>query len=227
MLILKEKVNFVGLLIYISILLSSNAFAKTGGNEVGNGGNAIVCGDKEIFYRFYDEYEAFLRYVLPLKLPVSNGNAIETENELVLRFIERLNLLDPQLAFELKTSAINFHKESNFLYGVKLSSVDDSGFWFVPKNCKLKQVIIQKKPVFKNDLRYWIDGDLWNQMPMESKAIAVLHEIVYKKAISIDANIATSEGIRYFVGLLISDGINSLSFQDYENIKIQVGLLSN
>lgn len=216
------KIFLSSLILFAISSYYTTSLAKTGGNEVGNGGNAIVCNQEERFYLFYDEYESMNRYVLPLKLPEEYGK-LEAE-ALTLKFIERLSRLDHDLASELTLSASTFTKNAIILYGAKLSSVDDTGIWFVPKNCKIKQAIIQKNPMFPNDRRYWIDGDLWNQMPTQSKAIAILHEVLYKKAILINPNISSSEGIRYFVGLLISDEINKISTLDYEKIKNQTGL---
>ncbi|MEK2645804.1 hypothetical protein [Bdellovibrio sp. BCCA] len=194
------------------------------GDEIGNGGGALLCkydltGTTEIL--FYDEYEARFRY----DYYVSRLPGDQSPQESAVAFLEGIKKFDPEL-FEIAARyARSFIGDAALLVESRFLNTPDIGFGFIPSNCQYIQLIIQKPPIFPGDLRYWVDFDHWQLLTNNQKGIAIVHEVLYRHARETNPDMSSSEGLRHFVGLIISNRVSSLSQAEYDKWKRLAGIL--
>jgi hypothetical protein len=181
--------NLPGLLFLIPL----TAFAN-GGQEVGNGGDAVVCrdaGGAVTSAELLDYYEAReLRGIIKDLGPPDL--AIDAKVALVL---DRVARLSPKRAAHYRHQAGEFMSEARFLSGVDLVEVPDSDHLAFPHGCRVEQLAIQKQPEFAEDKRYTINQDIWDKLDGDSRAGLILHEIIYREAFEQGAT--DSVGARY------------------------------
>lgn len=196
------------------------------GDEIGNGGGALICkydlvGVTEIL--FYDEYEARFRY----DYDVTRSPGDMTPQESAVAFLESIKKFDPEL-FEIAAGyARSFIGDAALLVDSRFLNTTDIGFGFLPSNCQYIQLIIQKPPVFPGDQRYWVDFDHWQLLTNNQKGIAIVHEVLYRHARETNPDMSSSEGLRHFVGLIISNRVSSLSQAEYNKWKRLAGILDS
>ncbi|AFY02440.1 hypothetical protein [Bdellovibrio bacteriovorus] len=226
---------FVLMPLAILTICGSQALALTDWQEVGNGGQVLVCENSTIapepgrYVTMYDYAEAKFRYRLTPKMPKAiltfpmNPN-IAPENLIAMEILKRL----PHEGYTWYGKAVglvqNFYAEANLIAGVDLVIIRDTGMGFIPRGCKLEQLIAQSRPTVPEDRYYKINSDLWDWMFPEQRATAILHEVLYR--LSPKAKfIFSSEKIRYVVGLLISDTFRSKSPEEQNALLLEAGLL--
>lgn len=171
-------------LISLMVLLSSlTTFA---GHRGGNGGDAVVCGDKVYML---DEVEAprngytyalnpNLEYAEQVREGLQNLSDFlpELKNEISQHTEELISDIDTYLesnGTKLVHKNISFVKE-------ELSNIDDSNHPFLDANCKLQQIVYQRVKPIGLERRYLIDLNLFNKLDNKSKASLVLHEAIYR-----------------------------------------------
>jgi hypothetical protein len=206
----------------IALLLALAAPAFAGGQEVGNGGDAVVCRD-------------------------AGGNITSAElldfyEARVLRGIDR-DLGDPSLSVDAKTGIVvkrlaplspvrvdvytmwlkAFMDNAQFLSGVQLVEVPDSDHLAFPKDCKVEQLAIQKEPEFPEDKRYTVNKDIWDRLDNDSRAGLMLHEIIYREAIAAGAK--DSVGARYLNSRLCSHEADTFTMSTFVDILVEAGFL--
>lgn len=192
------------LFLFAALMASVPAFAS---QERGNGGDAIVCNEgKKV--TFYDLFEMKERFHLVPKIPAG-----KTWQEIAAQLIARLDKINPQRANQFRARLGAFVSQAEFLKGVDLIDIPDTGNGFIPKNCVLKQLIVQREPQFPGEKRYTVDEELWDLLDMENKAALAIHEFILADAIT--DNHSTSESSRYLNGLLVSDSISTFSLKQY------------
>ncbi len=189
------------LLLLIFISLSCTAVA---GDRVGNGGDVIVCGDK---VELLDLYEARVRGFKPLK-PTSQNHEDMLREVLDLR----LARLQPQRASRYREYGQEFFRESLILPGIELSDVADAGLAVIPRGCKLEQIVVQLADgdIIPGANRYTISQDLWDKLDEFNKMALMLHEVIYREAIT--KNVGTSMTVRAMVGQLLRDEMDTVLF---------------
>lgn len=208
------------------VFLFSNISSARDWTEVGNGGDALVCGNPS-FYRMYDSYEAQYRHglkpVFPFYEEPSSGNHNGDNNKnhlsisigLAQDIIFRLKSKDPERYQRYMQWISEFAGDAQFLDHTYLTDVPDIGVGALPIGCTLEQLIIQRTPLFPKSKRYSIAHDFWRQLPFKDQAVAIIHEILYREAMIWYPRIQSSERIRYFNALIISDEVSKMSVEEY------------
>lgn len=200
----------------VGILLTKSATAMPlEAKEVGNGGNAVLCPATHSA-ELLDYYEArILR-----NMNVSMGGAKEAVA--VAQFVvQRLKKISPLRALAYQKYIKSFISESRFLKGVELVEVNDSGHIFLPNNCKIVQVALQKAPMFPGDGRYVINQDVWDQMPVSSQAGLILHEVIYREALEFGSY--DSRAVRYLNSILAADLLSTYTKTRFAQLMIDIG----
>jgi hypothetical protein len=202
-----------------ALLLVSPAFAA-GGQEVGNGGNAVVCRDEGgaiTSAELLDFYEARTLRGIQRDLGPP-GLSVDEKFGIVLK---RLGRLSPERVSLYTLAHGGFPRESRFLPGVKLTTVPDSFHVAIPDGCQVEQLAIQKQPEFPEDRRYTINQDLWQKLDNDSRTGLILHEIIYGEALGYGAT--DSVGTRYLNSKLCSPEADTLSLQDFIDVLVDAG----
>jgi hypothetical protein len=213
----------VFLTLFLSILapsvFASVEFSVEGGSHAGNGGGTIVCRKRDGGVRtiqLLDYFEARELRGLDLDIGKINGNWKVKAGYV----IERMRPLSALRAELYRSWLESFLSESKMLTGIVFSTVPDSMQIGVPAGCTYEQAIIQILPRFPGDRRYYINSELWNALDDNERAGLVLHEIVYREALSYGQT--DSVATRYFVGVLSSSGFAKLSLENFFSLIVNV-----
>lgn len=208
------------------ISLQSQAIGR-----VGNGGNIIVCidplsnecyGSGKHVGTFYDTYEADVRYkIKPLSM---HSAALEPKvaMEYAFKLIELIGKYDREMHVDLSRYLHLFYDEANFIEGMQLLPIPDTGISFIPYDSELRQLVVQREPIAPQDKRYVISLDLWEMMSKADQAHAILHEVLYRYALEQKHEVESSEYVRYFNALVISGEISKLTQQQFNDLKWNV-----
>ncbi len=148
---------------------------REGGDRVGNGGDVVVCPSG---VELLDVYETKLRKH-PLKTFLSNDPSLMAKELLD----NTLKKFQPSRYKEYLKSLENFMDEAEFLPGIELKDIDDSGIVVIPKGCHLEQIAIQRSnsEMRPGDKRYVINLDLWNSLDSFNQMALILHEILFRE----------------------------------------------
>lgn len=194
--------------------------------EVGNGGDVIVCRRGPQTYTMYDAYESEHRYGLTPKYPPyqdidrseyphNSKEYFYVAAQIAQSMVERLRLLDPVRYRKYSDWISQYESEAQFLDNATLTDIPDTGIGTLPAGCYLEQLIIQRPPRFPGQPRYMIAHDFWRYMSFEDQVVAILHEVIYRDAREADPKVRSSERVRYFNALIISDKISRMSLEEY------------
>lgn len=165
-------------LFLLAILLS--APLARAGDKAGNGGNVVLCTDpagKVTSVQLLDYYEAQTIWRFQLDL----GDPLMDPQAKVQRVLERVRRLHPFTAEALEARSAGFFDDALLLSNVELAPVDDSGEYFLPVGCKLKQIAVQRQKQFPEDKTFLINKDVWDILDNDQRAGLILHEIAYEK----------------------------------------------
>ena len=214
---MKKTIYLFGVLIGLSVITTPSSqadlFFKSGdGGMVGNGGGTVVCRDanqKIIRIETLDYYEAAMHPGLTLDIDKIPGDAKAKVSALIERIRKK-----SELRYQLYTTWFNsFVSEQALLVGVEFSTVPDSGYISVPKGCKFEQAVIQRRPMFSKDPRYFINAELFTAMDDTQKAMLILHELVYREALAYGHT--DSIRARYLNDLYASSQFADMDFKTY------------
>lgn len=183
------------------------------GNEVGNGGDVVVCeNDGQKTYELLDIYEGrTLRGLIP-------DFEINDHDPFVLakNAFGRLSHLDPERS-NLFLSGLEFFKSHHrFLTEIEVPKVSDEGSYNLAKNCELQQVAAQKQEETPDDNFFIIAKPLWDKLTPTHKAALVMHEVIYHEGIR--RGHPSSRHSRYFNSVLMSQDIRSMESDRYEKV---------
>lgn len=186
------------------------------GNEIGNGGNT-VRGPCENKWYFYDVYEMGLLYQWNVVLPP------ETNSEIAIAkgILARLNTIDPELTQQLQLYAERFYTHAIFNHNT-LSRFEDYDTIYLEEGSRLYQLINQRNAItcgFECS-RYEISYPLWQQLDKVQKAAAIVHEILYKRALINHPKLRRSDDIRFLNQILLADKL-----EDTYQFVVQIYLL--
>lgn len=219
----KKLISFI-FTVFVSVLapLQSQAIGR-----VGNGGNVIVClkpGSGECYGRdkheaaFYDTFEAEIRYkIKPLSMyyyVVDPSSAADY----AARLLQPIFKYDKEMANVLNSYIASFYADANFVAGIQLMPIPDTGISFIPYHSELRQLVVQREPISALDKRYVISKDLWDLMSNADQAHAMLHEVMYRYALEQKHEVESSEYIRYFNALVISGEVSKLTQKEFEDL---------
>lgn len=197
-------------LLFIASTISAPS-AQAGG-EVGNGGDAVVCpvaGTTTKKVETLDVFEA--RTLRGIKLDLG-PSSLSWQDKVDLA-IHRLDVLDVKRADRLRGWAKTFVADSVFAAGIVLTDIPDSKQVALPKDCTIEQVVVQKVPAFAKDRYYTFSKDLWDLLDSDNQAAIVLHELIYREAITFEHRNSTAS--RYFNSLVFSDSFQNMALVDY------------
>ncbi|MCB0367695.1 MAG: hypothetical protein H6624_12445 [Bdellovibrionaceae bacterium] len=156
-------------LILILFLLGAQLPAQAG-NQVGNGGDAIVCGEKVFLL---DYYEAKANDKIQIQLEKGKDHF-----EIAGKTVDRLEQHNPQLHKQYRRVLEKIGSRLRFIDNANFRDVKDSFELTIPKGCKLEQLAIQRD---EGGLRLiHISKSLWEKLSKEHQAGLLLHEIVYE-----------------------------------------------
>lgn len=190
----------------IAWIFSLLVVASWAGNEVGNGGNVVVCTDQSVRLLDYYEAEELLDFELSL-----DG---ETEIEIVAAVLERMKRLDAERAANYAEKLAAFFDNVRFLDKALLPDTQDYGEVELPTGCRIEQLCIQKEPALPEFKRYAIHRPLWDRLSVRHRAGLILHEIVYGEAIA--KGHKDSRKSRYVTGMLSATAMNTFTQAQYD-----------
>ena len=214
-----KKNYFIGMLIAAGLFSAVAVFAGNVGDRAGNGGDVVVCMKDGVQTAvLLDEYEASIKgYVIEPTPP--EWSMVQNFNHI----FEKLNLVDPIRATTVWSSPyadvprmvmqeIEFPPadptKSSFVRMTDnaLVDVDDSKELELPTGCEKRQLIVQMN-YCRDKLMPWdrfltLSRPTWNLLNNKSKAMAVMHEIIYAEALCGGAN--DSRASRYLNAFLNS-----------------------
>lgn len=177
-------------------------------HEVGNGGDAVVCGDGRVMMLDLVEWSyAFTYDFLSSEKPV-------LEN--IAHVLNHWRFIDPLLMDRLMKEAQEFEANAVFLGGVDLVDIPDSAHSSVPHGCSIKQIAIRREPMFPQEKRYTVSKDLYDAMDNTHKAGMILHEIIYNWAVI--QKHENSIRARYLTALLSSNFHRTINHQEYVKV---------
>ncbi len=182
------------------------------GNEVGNGGDVIVCkGESGKIERIelLDFYEARVQEKQELK-DIEDSVPPLAQINIILDKVSKHN---PKLAIQYKKRSNSFFKEVTFLEKAKLNDIDDSAHLILPrkKNCSIEQIAVFKKQ--KSKKNFLIDKKLWDKMNNTNKAGLILHEIIYEHLSYLGEK--NSVKVRQINSLFFSKNMNNMDTKSY------------
>ncbi len=200
-------------------LRAFETFASAG-QIVGNGGDVLECVDPktgQVRVELLDLFEARARGI-----HLDLGSAETPTEHKIAQMLERLRPRTPLRTDSYSAQVASFWSESMKVRGVSLPDVPDSKHLMLPSGCFVKQVVIQQTPDFSNPSRYTIDMDIYDRLDSDSQAALILHEVIYREAISVGH--LDSIAVRYFNSYLFSGKVERLSQDEYQAFMIRVGL---
>lgn len=208
-----------------TLLLSAalTSLAHATGGENGNGGDAVACRAPDGSIRSAEQADYYEARVVR-GISIDLGAAGLSWPERVEVALKRLEKWDPTRAERYRQWTKTFLAEARFIRAHELPDVPDTGGIVVPNGCRIEQVAIQKEPRFPEDSRYLINEDLWKSYDTVSQTGLVLHELIYREAISFLAK--DSIGTRYFNSILASPSFEEMTLGGYLHRLVSTGLYS-
>lgn len=193
----------------------------SGGDKVGNGGDAMVCrsaAGKIIFAEFLDVYEA--RELRDLEVSLTGV----TWREKLSNALERIKVRDQYRYIKYKTWSDTFWSETKLLEdGEKLQDIPDSNHVFDPGNgCGPEQAVVHREPLTSREKRYFLDFEIWQALDETNKALLVLHEMIYREAVGY--GIRNSIYVRLFNSYVGADVFAKEQLSDKEYIELIVAM---
>lgn len=201
-------------IIFFHLIMSCICYA---GYEVGNGGVAVVCKNKNGDVSNVELLDIFeLRQRMDL-----SREEFEEKSRDKMNWITRVYTESSRRGTLYTYYYRNFYMETVF-QSEKLSLTNDSGQVIpLPKECELEQLVFQTSKAHPFDSiqwegRYKINSILWEKMSELNRQATILHEIIYRERINQCIHFAekgcfpekfnlNSEAVRKLVGHYFSD----------------------
>lgn len=187
---------------------------------VGNAGNVVICEDQVM--GFYDRFELDLRYgwtwdKAKVDLPAQAGKSAEVA--LVEQYIKRIEKLNPILFGRLSDYLATFESEVTFVKGYLPNVLDDAGVVVLPKrNCSLELLVVQKPVQYPKKSLYTINQYYWKQLNSQDRAVAILHEILYRVALTRGKAPQSSEYIRLLNEVILANEVKNMTEEEFLNL---------
>jgi hypothetical protein len=195
--------------------ITTPLLSLAGEREIGNGGDVVVCRNNDGSVKsieLLDFYEARIMRGLQIDL----GDASLPLDEKVLMELHRLAQVSPKRSAKYAEEVHRFFSEGNFISGISLVDIPDSGHLAFPDGCKVEQIVIQQNPQFSEDRRYTINKDLYDLLDNNNKAGLAVHEVILKEAV--EGGASNSIGTRYLNSYLASAKIDTLGEHQIFNL---------
>lgn len=191
------------------------SYSSFAGNEVGNGGTVLVDIKNDFAKVFFDVYETENHYQYTVQWP--DSHFYKSDVSMAMAFTSRLRGFDRKLERQLNSFISTFYDESSFITNSHLFIFDTGMGIEIPEEFELKQLIIQY--TFDNaQTKYVIDKKYWDHLSLKQRAVAILHEVVYRRALIVNPRLFSSVKVRQFVAFLISDEISLFNKESYKKM---------
>ncbi len=183
----------------LMLIAATTAFAR-GGNELGNGGDIVYCPRSAEKAILLDVYES--RFSNRKLMFENDGLSYEGK---LLKIFDRWQRVSPLRMNRYREWLEKFTQEAAFIPNVELPNIPDEGLAAVPRGCEIRQIIVQlpEEDIGTSYKRYTVSKDLWDLLNENNKAALVLHELIYREAIT--AKHPNSMRVRYLNTILFSD----------------------
>ena len=201
------------LLFLAALLIHGPAHA---GIEKGNGGDVVVCQGKSP--QLLDYFEAESRWKLTLKSGIGSN-----EWERATSLIDRLVGVNPRRAKVYKQWLAELRADSDFVRGIELIDIPDSGDGFIPAGCSIRQVAVQRSARFPGEKRYTFNRDLFDLMSVDDRAGLFLHELILREA-SEHRGQENSINTRYLNSQISSGLVSRMSPMEYAALILLTGM---
>lgn len=183
------------------------------GNQVGNGGKGVVCGDGAgniTRVEVLDFYEGRILYGLEPVFP--DGTFVEKAKAAASRFAVH----DSARAWRYTSEIDHFLSNTRYVDSPLIETPDSDHIVAPPLGCEIRQIAIQMKPTFPGDRLFTIDRTLWSHLGESDKAGLILHEVIYTEGIA--RGHKNSVAVRYLNTIASSDSISKMSDSEYKRI---------
>ena len=199
--------------IFLTALLSVTQ--ASAGHDKGNGGFAIQCmTEGTIRTEVLDLYEA--RWVRNLTMKTFTS---QDPYEIATQVAHRLDARSPKRAARYVEGIAKFHDKASFVSNAQWTDVGDYGPIFIPHNCQVVPAAIQKRFSIEEEPTFFVQKEIWDQLPVVDQAALILHEIIYREFAH-----ETSVLTRSFNGLLFSmEFDNYVSDAKFLDMLVKVG----
>ena len=202
--------------VILFILVILNAYS---GQEMGNGGDLVVCYKKDgvtiTSIELLDFHEG--------KLDGLNFDFIDKTKkytQLVSETLTRIERLSGKRAGLYRRYLEEFYNDAKFVKGIILQDIDDSSEIKLKRGCRIEQIAYQLTQIHPNDPPYVISKDLWNKLDDFNKAGLIVHEVIYREFLKFTDQ-EDSRNVRKFTAYvnskLFDNTSNAISF--YEDTK--------
>ncbi len=206
------------LLAVVQLISWSSHSAVAGGGEcgssTGNGGYVVTCEGLPTALLDYAELENDPK--APMKWELDPGMGLGHPTQIVRAILSRLSTYDPELAGKMQSWADSFYFDIRWVDEFSATTQDYGrvGLVLAP-GCKLEQMIIQQPLISPILYRYEIHRAHWDSLSNIHQAGAILHELLFRRALEVKAYLPDSETIRQMNRLISSSKISSLSKDEY------------
>lgn len=206
------NVNTLQIVFFMCFLFCSLKSVAGGGHVVGNGGYVLECHSNGTNkWVSYDLEEGLILNQLTPKY-----SSFKSYTEKARDVINRIHNINPFRAKLYKHWLFTFEAESQFLKtDTYLVDIPDISFGVVPKNCYLHQAIVQIASPSIGEARYFINSTIWQRLDENQKAALVIHELIYREAISEENRHQNSVQVRKLNQWLHSGKLESMTVQKY------------
>jgi len=212
------------LFLLILCIQSISSFAASGG--AGNGGDVIVCPNRDMRVMLLDYYEAQkMRLTIDLSDPKIHTQTLRSMVNVAVSRLRQKDQYTASLLYDYAMEMVNDFEKfelypdargKNVYLGYDIiAEINDSEHVSTPEGCEEhpRQLVSQKAPKFRYEFRYEISKSLWEQMDLLNQSMTILHEAWYR--IMLENGATNSRGARYMNALVASKEFESYSFADY------------
>lgn len=202
---LKTSMTLSGATLLLTI--APSAFA----DERGNGGDVVVCRDGSDAITSIE----LLDYYEGRQIPGTLSPDLRGADEFAMAqdVIDRLTIVDPTRRAHYQNWLATFQQEALFLPGVVLVDISDSEHLHFPRGCNVEQIAIHQEP-HDGEPRYTVSADLWNALDQGGRAGLLLHELIYREAVTTLGH-RDSRNVRRLARFLASSPARTMTLSQY------------
>ena len=143
------------------------------GNEVGNGGDAVVCPNKNpILLDFYEVNSS--QYIL------REFKQEKSREQILMEVVNQLKEIAPALHRKYSRTIRSLTSKIVMIKGKNFRDIKDSFHVGITKECSLQQLAMQKKDFNSKILKYYLNEDIFKKLNPVNQAGLIFHEIIYE-----------------------------------------------
>jgi hypothetical protein len=188
------------------------------GDDIGNGGDAVVCyqNNQRVSARLLDYFEM---EIYGKKANISDSSDIISSAQ---NAIFPLKKLDSNGHEFLKKTISVFLEKAVFLSNIDLVDIPDSDHSIIPKGCKIEQLSVMNIDHPTGRPKYTLNADIWKLLDHSDRAGLILHESVYEMLLK--KGHQNSRMARIFNEYLATDYFKEMDmktfFKTYQALKV-------